>query len=200
MGCLQIIVKTLFQTPLLYILFWSSLSYSQQLQISNESFVSYEVEAKNFGIIPSRIIGINQDIRGNIRVKPEVIAELTIPVVSFKSGNTTRDRNVAHILNYTKFPEITFRLVSIDDIYLEKIFNDSVGEFPAIGELNVVGIPKEFDFDVTFTWETHSRIRFKTQTYAKFTDFNINPPALGYVITIAPNQVLLKGELVINIQ
>ncbi len=158
---------------LLYLVFLISIADSQPFIIDTTSFVAYEVEAKILGAFTTRIIGVNRNIQGEISAQPEVSAELLIPVESFKSGITLRDENVANILQYREFPEISFRLVSINDKDIVKLQNEKSGKFPVIGELQVAGALKQFDFVIHFSKESPSKVLFKTQTFLVLSNLQI---------------------------
>lgn len=193
-------VKRWLQLSFLAVLLCSSPAQTTQIKIESGSSVSYEVEAKALGLIPNMIVGINRDVHGMIQLEPEVLVRLFFPVVSFRSGNTTRDESVASVLKSTEFPDIEFRLVAMSDTVMTQIINSDSGQFLCEGELTVAGQAKRFDFTVDFLKETPTRVTFNTHTAAKFTDFGLDPPALGYIIQIAPDRLLLRGELVITVE
>lgn len=191
-------LKILFSASL-FLLLAGSNTYSQEYEIADGSFVAYVVKAKALGFIPNTIVGINRNVSGKFQLKPgNTTIQLTIPVKSFRSANSTRDENICEILKCKEFPKIKFLLKKDGDDIYQKVMEQDSGKFTIKGELTVAGETKQYSFPVRFEKGSNSKIKFETEIIAKFTDFKIDPPTLGAFIKTSPDRLLLKGVIIIK--
>lgn len=165
--------------------------------VIKEGFVSYSVKAKTFGLIADNIVGINNQMKGDVSVLDgNISGKLIIPVASFESGNSRRDRDVAKILKYDEHPDIIFEIYKFDEEEINKNLNLEKGTVKLKGKLNVAGVEKIYDFKMDFIKINNSEIKVTTEIESKFSDFGIKPPRFGLVIKRAPDQVFLRGEII----
>jgi hypothetical protein len=97
---------------------------------------------------------------------------LEIPVLSFRSGNSSRDRDVAKIVNRAK--------VRV--------------------EIFAAGRAKAYETLAQFSKIGGNKIKVRLNVNAKFTDFGIEPPTLGVFIKRAPDELELSGEITFRIE
>jgi hypothetical protein len=140
--------------------------------------VAYRVQSTMFFVKSNSVIGRNCDV--SAQVLPEVGGlyhiEVNIPIRSFNSGDTERDRDVAKILKVEKRPELTFKSLSHSGEKWREFF--SKPEFDLEGRL--------FIGDKSFPVQFSSRYMDKEDAgeidgvgRVKFVDFDLKPPKVA---------------------
>lgn len=163
--------------------------------------VSYKVTTQILGGIGSQTVsGRNSALTGEVAYQENrVTGKLIIPVKEFKSGDTTLDEHVRGILNADKYPEILFEIIDMnrDADALKKLLSTQTGTEKIRGRLTVAGVSKIYDFDIKIEQLEKNRFKLSTEKEVKFTDFGITPPSFGGFLSTAPDQVFIKGEIIL---
>ncbi|NPB04429.1 MAG: hypothetical protein GXO39_08480, partial [Thermotogae bacterium] len=104
-----------------------------------EGYVQYHTVLKAVGAVPDPVTGRSEKLKVSLSFGDDSLFRLKIriPVRSFKSGNTTRDREVAKILGYPKYRYITFTLVSYPKSAISKVLNSDSGTIDVKAKLRV---------------------------------------------------------------
>ncbi len=175
------------------------------LALSGVSVVSASVEYKTvlkaMGALPDPVSGKSRAIKVDITINPDTSLDvrMIIPVRSFKSGNTTRDREVAKILGYPRHKFIFFTARVPADV-VKKALESESGEVEVDGTLKVKGKAKEYPWKVKYEWISDSRLKLSTGRHVKFTDFGIKPPSLFGFVKKAPDDVEVEGVLTLEVE
>ncbi|NPB02869.1 MAG: YceI family protein, partial [Thermotogae bacterium] len=132
--------------------------------LSGVSFISgsvqYRTVLKAVGALPDPVAGKSRAMRVDSRVNPDTSLDIRmiIPVRSFKSGNTTRDREIARILGYPKHKFIFFRSRVPSDV-VKKVLEGGNGEVEVKGTLKVKGKSKEYTWKIKYEWLSENRLQ-----------------------------------------
>ncbi|NPB03467.1 MAG: YceI family protein [Thermotogae bacterium] len=175
------------------------------IAISGVSFVSgsvqYKTVLKAMGALPDPVSAKSRAMKVEAKVNPDTSLDIriVIPVRSFKSGNTTRDREVAKILGYPKHKFIFFR-ANVPSEIVKKALEGGSGEVEVEGTLKVRGKEKTYTWNVKYEWVADNRIRLSTGRHVKFTDFGIKPPTLFGFVKKAPDDVEVEGTIVLEVE
>ncbi len=163
--------------------------------------VQYKTVLKAMGALPDPVSGKSRAIKVDTRINPDTSLDIRmiIPVRSFKSGNTTRDREVAKILGYPKHKFIFFTAKVPSDI-VKKVLEGGSGEVEVNGTLKVKGKSKEYSWVVKYEWVSDNRLRLSTGRHVKFTDFGIKPPSLFGFVKKAPDDVEVEGSIILEVK
>ncbi|MFC1558095.1 YceI family protein [candidate division KSB1 bacterium] len=162
-----------------------------------EGNVSYKVKSKTFGLFSDNIEGINDKLSGNIIVADgKISGKLIIMVTGFESGNSRRDRDVAKILKYEEYPDITFEIAEINEEILKEALEREKGSVSIKGKLTAAGVSKVYDIIIKYLHINENEVKLTTEISAKFSDFGIKPPSFGKVIKKTPDKLTLTGEIV----
>ncbi len=163
--------------------------------------VSYKVTTQILGGISSQTVsGRDVALSGEAAYQENrVTGKLVISVKEFKSGDTMLDEHVRGILNADKYPEILFEIIDMnrDADALKKLLNIQTGTEKISGRLTVAGVSKTFDFDLRIEQLEKNKFKLSTEKEVRFTDFGITPPSFGGFLSTAPDQVFIKGEIIL---
>ncbi|NPA80403.1 MAG: hypothetical protein GXO29_05075, partial [Thermotogae bacterium] len=105
-----------------------------------EGYVQYHTVLKAVGAVPDPVSARSEDLQVSLSFNETDSIfkfKMRIPVMSFKSGNTTRDREAAKILGYPKYRYITFTLVSYPKSAISKVLNSDSGTIDVKAKLRV---------------------------------------------------------------
>lgn len=165
-------------------------------------FVRYEATVKTLRVGAQPISAVNKTVIGKIIVKEDRSVEggLIVPVVGFDSNNSKRDKDVARILEYQKYPAITFEVVDVKEADIEAILESDSGQVNMKAALSVAGRSKEYEITVSFRSVGSNMVRFATGIEARFSDFGIKPPNLAWVLKTTRDELYLSGELVFEVE
>ena len=152
---------------------WASASVLQ----TGDHCVAYKAEKKIFLIKTVTVIGKNCDVSSQVipQVDGSYAIEMSVPVLSFHSGEPERDRDVVKVLKGDVESNLVFRSAPMTaDQWKEKI---KVGAFPLKGELEIgkESYPVEAQITVAKAadgFEADGIIK------AKFKDFKMDPPKM----------------------
>lgn len=101
---------------------------------------------------------------------------MEIPVLSFRSGNSSRDRDVAKILRYKEHPKIKVRVLEVKKEDAERALKGEVNRAKVRVEIFAAGRAKAYETLAQFSKIGGNKIKVRLNVNAKFTDFGIEPP------------------------
>ncbi len=167
-----------------------------------EGYVQYHTVLKALGAVPDPITGKSEKLKVNVGFKDNgrFYLKFKVPVRSFKSGNTTRDRDVAKILGYPKHKYIYFSLLAYPVGAVDSILNSDSGAVNVRAKLKVKGRTKVYTWKIEYRWLSESLLELKTSRHVKFTDFGIKPPTLFGFVKRAPDDVVVSGRIVLEVR
>ncbi len=164
--------------------------------IPESGYVAYETTVKTVGFLSDKIRGLSRDIRGKFEYRNGIVdGILEIPVNSFKSGNISRDRDVAKILKYKEYPNIRVKVLEIKEEYAKKILTQEKGSIRVKLEIFAAGRSNDYEVLAWFSKIGEDKVNIKCEIESKFTDFGIEPPTLGLFIKRAPDELKLLGDI-----
>lgn len=165
-------------------------------------FVRYEASLKTLGVGDHAVSAVNRNVIGKIVISGNGSIEggLIVPAVDFDSDNSRRDKDVANILKYKEHPAITVEVIDIAAADINRILESDSGQVNMKVNLAAAGGSKEYDIIVSFRSMGSNMIHFATGIDAKFSDFGIEPPKLGWVLKTARDEIHLDGELVFELE
>ena len=140
--------------------------------------VAYRVEKTMFLFKSDMVVGRNCDV--SAQVLPEVgglnHVEVNVPVRSFNSGDSDRDKDVLKILLADQRPEITFRSKAFSEAEWHSFF--SKDNFPLEGQLYIGPNAYPVTLTVKYT-EKDAFAEVQGAARVRFADFQIKPPKVG---------------------
>lgn len=150
--------------------------------------VAYQAEKVIFFVSSSKVVGMNCDI--SAQVLPDVGGlfniEVNVPVRSFTSGDTERDKDVMKLLQAEERAEITFRSKAMKVEEWKELFAQKSFKLP--GEI-VIG-KKTFPLTVDAQYEDKTGFaEVRGLAKVKMQDFDISPPRVagGIVVKAKPD-------------
>lgn len=160
--------------------------------ISPESEFSYFVKTKLLGLFDEDVSGSNRQVTGAISLtNGHATGWLEAPVLGFFSAITARDKHVAQLLGHPIVPIVRFELMRLEELDV----NRQEGSMVAFGSLMANGRP--FQLKVPLSYRVHEgKIRLSGEVAAKFIDFNISPPILGFVLKRTPDDFRLRVNVI----
>jgi len=169
--------------------------------IPESGYVAYKTVVRTLGLLSDEIKGLSRDIKGGFEYRDGVVkGALEIPAISFKSGNISRDRDVAKILKYKDYPNIKVKVLEIHGEDVKKISTQERGSIRARLEIFAAGRSKEYEVIARFSKIGEDKVNIKCEVDSKFTDFEIEPPTLGLFIKMAPDELKLLGDITFRIK
>lgn len=156
------------------------------------SEVSYHVTATILGFLQEAIDGVNPQVRGEVVVtgdRPAGWAEAD--VTGFTSGIKGRDRHVARILGFPRTPTVRFDLVRLLDFDASQ----PTGRKVAVGTLTANGASRSLQVPLQYRLEG-GILRIQGEAPLRFADFGIAPPVLGLGLKRAPDDLVIRLDLV----
>jgi len=140
--------------------------------------VAYKVKKTMFLLKEDSVVGKNCDV--SAQVLPEVGGlyhiEVNVPVRSFNSGDTDRDKDVLKILKAEERPELTFRSKAFTGDQWRDLFAKK--EFPLEGQLYIGGYSYPLALQVQYFGKTNSA-EVHGNARVRFQDFDIKPPKVA---------------------
>ncbi len=167
-----------------------------------EGYVQYHTVLKAFGTVPDPVSGRSENLKVNAGFRDDgrFYLKFRVPVRSFRSGNTTRDREVAKILGYPKHRYIHFSLLAYPKDAIDRVLNSDSGTVKVRARLKVKGKAKTYTWKVKYRWLSENLLELKTSRHVKFTDFGIKPPTLFGFVKRAPDDVVVSGRIVLEVR
>lgn len=158
--------------------------------------VAYKVTKTMFLVRSDEVIGKNCDV--SAQVLPEVgglyHVEVNIPVRSFNSGDSERDKDVFVILKADQRAELTFRSKAYTEEKWHEMFRKST--FPLEGELFIGTKSFPLTLQVTYS-EKENTAEVAGIGKVRFKDFDMKPPKVaGGVVAKASSELELHFHLV----
>jgi polyisoprenoid-binding protein YceI len=150
------------------------------------SYVGYRVkEQLAFLASPSEAVGRSSAVTGTMRVAGDTVEEVRIEadLTQLTSDEGRRDNAIRQRgLESARYPTATLELVEPIQLAATPVQGQEVhGE--GTGRLTVHGVTREVDLDLTGRW-SGSTIQVVGQLPVKMTDFQIQPPRFGPVVSI----------------
>lgn len=151
--------------------------------------VAYRVKKTTLFMKNDDVVGKNCDV--SAQVLPEVGGlyhiEVNIPIRSFESGDSERDRDVMKILKAEERPELTFKSASRTANQWRDLFAKK--DFVLEGELSIG--PKSFPVKMGSRYSEHEEnAEIEGSTKVKFEDFGLHPPKVAGGIVASVKQDL----------
>jgi polyisoprenoid-binding protein YceI len=109
-------------------------------------------------------------------VTPPPKVEVSIPVRSLKSGNTTMDQVMQDHMNVKQYKAITYQLKGLT-LKGEPKSENGPAEYTSTGDLTVSGSKKTIEMPVTIERVEGGKLKIKGAVPIKMTDHGIKPPA-----------------------
>ncbi len=165
-------------------------------------YVQYRTVVKTLGALPDPIVGKSQKIeefKAEIYEDSSARLSFKVPVKSFRSGNSQRDRDVAKILGYPKYKYIVFES-HISKGKVEKFLSNTKGVVYVKGKLTVKGKSKTYTFKVFYKRLENGKVELYTKKKVKFTDFGIKPPTLLGFLKRAPDELEVEGKFTLKVR
>ena len=172
-------------------------------KIDSNSVAEYEAYTKAFFIVAEDIVGKNKSVSGEItwiKINSSIQfnAQIVIDAAKFESDNETRDEDIREILEANRYPQIVFELSNIED-FDTRIINEEgkileEQSFIAVGMLRVHGISKEIRFPISISLQKN-QIFVEGTEKIRFTDFNIEPPTFGWIVSRASDELTIKARI-----
>lgn len=150
--------------------------------------VAYKAVKTMFLVSNDTVVGKNCDV--SAQVLPEVGGlyhiEVNVPVRSFNSGDTDRDKDVLKILKADERPELTFRSKAFSAAQWHELFAKK--EFPLEGELFIGAKGFPLTMQVRYLDKNESA-EVDGTAHVRYQDFEIKPPkvAAGIVAKAKPD-------------
>lgn len=144
----------------------------------NEHCVGYQTQKTLFFIRTVNVFGKNCDISSQIIPEPgsRSYVEVSIPVLSFESGEIERDRDVAKLLRVDDSKEIIFKSESLKNSEWKKIRSDN--GFIVSGLLFIGKKPYPIEAKLSLKKRENGNFQIKGVVNTSFKNFNIKPPRL----------------------
>lgn len=171
----RLLVSLLVLVP---VVFAAGAAQSSPLFENGSHCVAYKVRKTSFFVSSSDVIGRNCDV--SAQVLPEVGGlyhiEVNIPIRSFSSGDSERDRDVMKILKAEQRAELTFKTTARTAAQWRELFAKK--KFEMDGQLTIG--EKSFPVKVaTHYAETEEQAEIDGSARVRFQDFDLRPPKVG---------------------
>lgn len=172
-------------------------------KIDSNSVAEYEAYMSVFFIGTEDIVGKNKSVSGKItwiKINSSVQfnSQIVIDAAKFESDNETRDEDIREILEANRYPQIVFELSNIEDFDMRLIGEEGKTleeqSFIAVGTLRVHGISKEIRFPISITLQKN-QIFVEGTAQIRFTDFNIEPPTVGWIVKRTSDELTIKARI-----
>lgn len=160
--------------------------------IAPGSEVAYHVKAKLLGVFDEDITGTNREVSGHFSLPAtgQPSGWIEALVLGFKSGIRSRDAHVAGMLGNPHLPRVRFDLTGLEGLDAAR----ADGSVVAVGILTANGRTQELRFPLVYHL-SEGQLVLSGEAHARFTDFGIAPPVLGFVLKRAPNALDLRVRL-----
>lgn len=156
---------------------WGSL-FSEETFSLEDHCVAYKTRKKLFLITSVEVIGKNCDISSEVIPEPGDLfhVEVSVPILSFESGEVERDRDVAKLLKVEAQKNLDFRSESLTlKSWKQKL---SGGTFDLQGFLKIAGKEYPVTAKIEVTENNEKQLVVQGLISARFNDFDLKPPRL----------------------
>jgi polyisoprenoid-binding protein YceI len=151
-----------------------------------DSFAGYRVRETFAGFTsPSDAVGRSPAVEGSLTVDGDSVpaAELEVDMTQLRSDTSARDAALRGSgLETDEFPTATFRLTEPIDLGATPAVGSEVTA-TATGELTLHGVTQPVDIPIQAVW-SGDRIEVVGSTDLDMTDYDIEPPTTGRVVSI----------------
>ncbi len=173
----------------------SLLLLSQTYQVVGGEVAYWTRVKSGFGLIAHTVTAVNRDVTGEVTLqKGRVQGTLYIPVVRFRSSNSQRDKDVAEILEYQKYPYILAQvLASLDTLAPPETIEATI-------TLRVKEEDHSFQVPVWIE-QRQDTVVAGVEFSTRYTEVGLEPPYvkgigfLGRAVSQAQDTLVLKGTL-----
>jgi len=176
---------------------------AQVFQVVGGEVAYWTVARSALGLFPHEIRAVNRDVSGTVQVADTAVTgTLYVPVVRFSSGTLQRDRDVAKILQYKKYPYVVVNLLADPEV-LQPVLTgrqDSLS-FPIRLALTVRDCTRVFHLEEAVLIRRGDTLEGRVAISTRFTELGLSPPRLeglgllGGLITRANDTLRLTGTL-----
>lgn len=177
---------------------WAEASKEASVFEDGGHCVAYRAQKTMFYVATTPVVGKNCDI--SAQVLPEVGGlyriEVNIPIRSFSSGDTSRDEDVAKVLQVDIRPELLFRTKPMTVEQWRNLFKQ--GRFDLDGELTVG--EKNYPIKLKAEYlEKGETVEVKGLSQLQFKDLELKPPkVVGGIVAQAKQDLELLFQLESN--
>ena len=119
--------------------------------------------------------------------------DITIPVLSLHSSNSSMDDNMYDALKAKQYPKIRFSLLASDSIRIARARADSMVQLQ--GNLTIAGKQKLVDLQAAVAKSGNGVIRVHGTKKLLMTDFGIDPPTFMFGVLKTGNEVTVEFSL-----
>jgi polyisoprenoid-binding protein YceI len=128
--------------------------------------------------------GTSRDLAGTVRVDADAPAdasvEITVPVASFDSGNSTRDSKMRSTLSVDRYPTVTFRSDSVEVVSWGRTDDGYAGRWRVRGPLTFHGRTHPIETLVR-VWVGADTLTARVTFPVSLTRFEVDRPRLLFV-------------------
>lgn len=156
---------------------WGSL-FSEETFSTEDHCVAYKTKKRLFLISSVDVVGKNCDISSEVIPEPGDLfhVEVSVPILSFESGEVERDRDVAKILKVEDQKNLDFHSESLTlKEWKQKIESR---KFDLKGTLKIAGKDFPVTAKIEVTENNDNKLVVQGLISSKFKDFNLKPPRL----------------------
>ncbi len=160
--------------------------HAKEVQFSaTDNCVAYRTNKAVLFMASLDVVGKNCSVKaGATRQDDSYSVEVSIPVDSFDTGNSSRDESVADILKFSESPNLLFKANGVP----KNLVDMKSGEgFPLKGSLRIGRVAFPVEFTVKIQGEGSEKA-VTGVTVTRFTAFKIEPPTIG------PGGVMVKAN------
>lgn len=154
---------------------------------ASRSNVYYKATTAFMLVNTNTITGVNTKLEGHLEVgKKNYQGIVKVRADGFNSQNSMRDVDVRDILRATLFPTISFKVhQKVEQVKPPHLIK---------GVLEVNGVEKPLALAVLETRKEKVLI-LSAKTTVSYRDFNMRPPAVGWIITRAEENIEIGGRI-----
>ena len=179
--------------------FGSQVSFAEgKVFTTDEHCLAYKTEKTMFFFADIEVIGKSCDVKSEIRWKDnteQAQVEISVPVKSLDSANSSRDEQMPEILKAELSPDIRFISTWLSRMDMQKMLKEQNAEVP--GKLEVAGNTFPVKFTLNFTDQGRIFL-IEGKLITSFSNLNIEVPSVGPSGLLADTRDYL--ELLVHLQ
>lgn len=140
--------------------------------------VAYHAQKRLFFIRTVQVVGKNCDISAEVIPEPggRFHVEVTVPVLSFDSGEIERDRDVAKILKADIYKTMTYVSASLTEAEWQKKLSE--GKFQLEGKLVIQDQPFPVESQIQLIKSEDGKLSIQGVVSTEFKQLKLAPPRL----------------------
>ncbi len=136
----------------------------------------------------------NSDVSGKISD-----LSVVVPVKKLDSDKSSMNDNMDDALKADDNPNITYKLLSVDQSALPKVVGDSVN-LNTTGELTIAGKKKDIEMTVKTTLLKDGQYEFAGQKKVNMKDYGVKPPTMFFGTIKVGADVVVKFDIVASVK